>query len=59
MCGTIISSNSSTLKPGHRVLSIFNQTHIFGQVTEQDWLQVWVFPYPAFSLNIAYFPNTD
>ncbi|CAD6441665.1 8df80fa0-5d92-491f-b7d2-a140f94e442b [Sclerotinia trifoliorum] len=34
--GTIISSNSSKWKPGDRVLAIFNQTHIHGQVTAKD-----------------------
>jgi len=36
MCGAIVSSNSSIFKPGDRVLSIFNQTHASGQVTEKD-----------------------
>lgn len=34
--GTIISSNSSKWKCGDRVLAIFNQTHIRGQVTAKD-----------------------
>jgi NADPH:quinone reductase-like Zn-dependent oxidoreductase len=32
MCGTIVSSNSPKWKEGDKVLSIFNQTHIKGQV---------------------------
>lgn len=32
MCGTIVSSNSEKWKEGDRVLSIFNQTHLKGQV---------------------------
>lgn len=34
--GTIVTSNSSTWKTGDRVLAIFNQTHIRGQVTAKD-----------------------
>ncbi|KAF5027440.1 hypothetical protein F66182_461 [Fusarium sp. NRRL 66182] len=36
MCGTVIKSTSSKLKTGTRVMSIFNQTHLTGQVTEAD-----------------------
>ncbi|KAH9894711.1 oxidoreductase [Xylariomycetidae sp. FL2044] len=40
MCGTVAkinsSSNSSGLKEGDRVVSIFNQTHLTGQVVEKD-----------------------
>ncbi|KAK6597191.1 zinc-binding dehydrogenase [Botrytis cinerea] len=34
--GTIVSSKSSKWKSGDRVLAIFNQTHIRGQVTGKD-----------------------
>ncbi|RAL60826.1 hypothetical protein DID88_010151 [Monilinia fructigena] len=34
--GTIVTSNSSKWKTGDRVLAIFNQTHIRGQVTGKD-----------------------
>ncbi|KAJ3454165.1 hypothetical protein MRS44_018059 [Fusarium solani] len=36
MCGTVIVSRSSKFKAGTRVMSIFNQTHLTGQVTEAD-----------------------
>ena len=36
MCGTVVASRSSQYQPGTRVLSIFNQTHLSGQVTKQD-----------------------
>lgn len=32
MCGTIVTSNSTAWTEGDRVLSIFNQTHLKGQV---------------------------
>jgi NADPH:quinone reductase-like Zn-dependent oxidoreductase len=32
MCGTILLSNSPRLMSGKKVLSIFNQTHLKGQV---------------------------
>jgi NADPH:quinone reductase-like Zn-dependent oxidoreductase len=32
MCGTIVLSNSPRFKVGEKVLSIFNQTHLTGQV---------------------------
>jgi NADPH:quinone reductase-like Zn-dependent oxidoreductase len=35
MCGTIIGSNSSVWKTGDRVLSIFNQTHVKGQIKSE------------------------
>jgi len=36
MCGTIISSNGSHWREGQRVMSIFNQTHLKGQVQAKD-----------------------
>ncbi|KAL2067773.1 hypothetical protein VTL71DRAFT_15869 [Oculimacula yallundae] len=36
MCGTIVTSNSSKWKDGDKVLSIFNQTHIKGQIKAID-----------------------
>jgi NADPH:quinone reductase-like Zn-dependent oxidoreductase len=36
MCGTIIESASKIFKSGDRVLSIFNQTHLTGQVVEEN-----------------------
>ena len=32
MCGTMVSTNSPNWKVGDKVLSIFNQTHIKGQI---------------------------
>jgi NADPH:quinone reductase-like Zn-dependent oxidoreductase len=36
MCGTIVSSNSPRWKEGDKVLSIFNQTHLKGQVKAEN-----------------------
>ncbi|KAK4507565.1 hypothetical protein PRZ48_001300 [Zasmidium cellare] len=36
MCGTIVDAGSSSWKKGQRVMSIFNQTHLTGQVKEKD-----------------------
>lgn len=36
MCGTIIKSNSNLWQEGEKVLSIFNQTHLTGQVKQKD-----------------------
>ncbi|KXL41558.1 hypothetical protein M433DRAFT_157309 [Acidomyces richmondensis BFW] len=36
MCGIIISSNGSNWREGQRVMSIFNQTHLKGQVQAKD-----------------------
>lgn len=36
MCGTVVESKSSLLKPGTRVMSTFNQTHLTGPLTEED-----------------------
>jgi NADPH:quinone reductase-like Zn-dependent oxidoreductase len=36
MCGTIISSNSPRWREGDKVLSIFNQTHLKGQIKAAD-----------------------
>lgn len=38
MCGTVIESKSPKLQTGTRVMSIFNQSHLTGQVKEQDLL---------------------
>ncbi|CAK4028771.1 Zinc-type alcohol dehydrogenase [Lecanosticta acicola] len=37
-CGTIEDPGSSAWKAGQRVMSIFNQTHLTGQVKEKDML---------------------
>ncbi|KAF2160465.1 hypothetical protein M409DRAFT_70431 [Zasmidium cellare ATCC 36951] len=36
MCGTVVDAGSSSWKKGQRVMSIFNQTHLTGQVKEKD-----------------------
>ncbi|KAG9256190.1 uncharacterized protein F5Z01DRAFT_497320 [Emericellopsis atlantica] len=44
MAGVIVSSKSSRFQEGDRVLSIFNQTHIKGQVKESDMASGLGFP---------------
>ena len=36
ICGVIVDAGSSSWKEGTRVMSIFNQTHLTGQVKEKD-----------------------
>lgn len=36
MCGTIVDAGSSSWEKGQRVMSIFNQAHLTGQIKEKD-----------------------
>lgn len=47
MCGTVVESKSSDFKTGTRVMAIFNQTHLTGQVTEDDVASGLGFPLPG------------
>ncbi|KAF4970707.1 hypothetical protein FSARC_2338 [Fusarium sarcochroum] len=47
MCGTVIQSSSSKLKTGTRVMSIFNQTHLTGQIQEADMASGLGLPLPG------------
>lgn len=47
MCGTIIGSASKKFSTGERVLSIFNQTHITGQVVEENMASGLGLPTPG------------
>lgn len=44
MCGIVVESKSSLLKKGTRVISIYNQTHLTGQLTEDDLASGLGFP---------------
>jgi len=46
-CGTIVQTNSPRFKVGDKVLSIFNQTHLKGQVKEKDMLSGLGKPLPG------------
>lgn len=56
MCGTVIVSRSSRLKAGTRVMSIFNQTHLTGQVTEADLASGLGLPLPGVLTEYRCFP---
>lgn len=47
ICGTIVSSNSSDWKEGQRVMAIFNQTHLKGQIKEKDMASGLGLPLPG------------
>ena len=47
MCGVVAESKSPLLKKGTRVMSIFNQTHLKGQINEDDLASVLGFPLPG------------
>lgn len=57
MCGTIVSSNSSTWKAGDRVLSIFNQTHLKGQVKPANMTSGLGLPLPGVLTQYRVFPE--
>ncbi|KAJ4214714.1 hypothetical protein NW759_010268 [Fusarium solani] len=56
MCGTVIVSRSPRLKAGTRVMSIFNQTHLTGQVTEADLASGLGLPLPGVLTEYRCFP---
>ncbi|UPK98192.1 hypothetical protein LCI18_009127 [Fusarium solani-melongenae] len=56
MCGTVIVSRSSRIKAGTRVMSIFNQTHLTGQVTEADLASGLGLPLPGVLTEYRCFP---
>lgn len=58
MCGTVAASKSSRYQPGTRVLSIFNQTHLQGQVTERDLASGLGLPLPGVLAQYRIFPDT-
>lgn len=58
MCGIIVASRSSQFQRGSRVLSIFNQAHLSGQVTEQDLASGLGLPLPGVLTQYRIFPDT-
>ncbi|CAJ2500748.1 Uu.00g036010.m01.CDS01 [Anthostomella pinea] len=59
MCGTVTkvgSGNSSGLREGDRVVSIFNQTHLTGQIVEQDMASGLGLPLPGVLTQYRVFP---
>jgi len=57
MWGTIVSSNSSEWAVGDRVLSIFNQTHLKGQVRAEHMKHGLGLPLPGVLAEYRVFPE--
>lgn len=55
-CGTIVHPGSSAWKEGQRVMAIFNQTHLTGQVKEKDMASGLGFPLPGVLTEYRCFP---
>ena len=56
MCGTIVSSKSSTWESGQRVISIFNQSHLTGQIQKKDMTSGLGLPLPGVLTEYRCFP---
>ena len=56
MVGTIVTSKSDRFKEGARVLSIFNQSHISGQIKESDLATGLGLPLPGVLAEYRVFP---
>jgi len=57
ICGTVVSADgSSTLKPGQRVMAIFNQSHLTGQIKEKDMASGLGLPLPGTLTEYRCFP---
>lgn len=57
MCGTVVKSNSQTWKEGDKVLSTFNQSHIKGQIKEEDMKSGLGLPLPGVLAEYRLFPD--
>ncbi|KAK7414191.1 hypothetical protein QQX98_006885 [Neonectria punicea] len=58
MCGMVVESRSSRIKTGTRVMSIFNQGHLTGQVTEADMATGLGLPLPGVLTEYRCFPGS-
>ncbi|KAF7548675.1 hypothetical protein G7Z17_g6903 [Cylindrodendrum hubeiense] len=56
MCGIVVDSKSPKLKTGTRVMSIFNQGHLTGQITEADMATGLGLPLPGVLTEYRCFP---
>lgn len=56
ICGSVVSPNGSTLKSEQRVMAIFNQTHIKGQIKEKDMSSGLGLPLPGVLTEYRCFP---
>ncbi|KAL3425850.1 zinc-binding dehydrogenase [Phlyctema vagabunda] len=57
MCGTIVASSSDQWKVGDRVLSIFNQTHLKGQIVAEHMKHGLGLPLPGVLAEYRVFPE--
>lgn len=57
MCGTVESSSLAEWKPGQRVMAIFNQTHIKGQIKPSDLSSGLGLPLPGVLTEYRCFPK--
>lgn len=55
MCGVVVEGNSK-LKAGTRVMSIFNQSHLTGEITEKDMATGLGLPLPGVLTEYRCFP---
>ena len=56
MCGIVVESKSPKLKTGTRVMSIFNQSHLTGQIEETDMATGLGLPLPGVLTEYRCFP---
>ncbi|EMD00662.1 hypothetical protein BAUCODRAFT_144303 [Baudoinia panamericana UAMH 10762] len=56
ICGTVVSSKSADWKEGQRVMAIFNQTHLTGQVKAKDLASGLGLPLPGVLTEYRCFP---
>lgn len=56
MCGTVIDSGSKRLKQGTRVMAIFNQSHLHGDIREEDMGSGLGLPLPGVLAEYRCFP---
>jgi len=57
ICGTVISANGSTSwKEGQRVMALFNQSHLTGQIKEKDMASGLGLPLPGTLTEFRWFP---
>ncbi|KAI9163106.1 alcohol dehydrogenase [Paramyrothecium foliicola] len=58
MCGTVVESKSEDFPKGTRVMATFNQTHLSGQIKEDDLASGLGFPLPGVLTEYRCFPAT-
>ncbi|KAK3638277.1 hypothetical protein LTR56_005533 [Elasticomyces elasticus] len=56
ICGTVVSSNSDQWREGQRVMAIFNQSHLKGQIHAEDMSSGLGLPLPGVLCEYRAFP---